>query len=191
MNLHYRLAPEFPFPAAFDDCVAAIRWVVDNIAQYGGDPARLAVGGDSADGNRTAAARAELSGDPRVNVKAALLICPALDFANMDTEGAALPNGANMVEMMMGSYIGHDREALIKDWRVSPIHAAARLPPLHLMCGTADGLMADANALVAKLRSANKHCSNDRVLAPAPVRRRGYALSLQEALPAHRSSAVG
>src|SRR4030095_10162996 len=53
VNLHYRLAPEFPFPAAFDDCVQAIRWVNDNIASYGGDPSRLAVGGESGGGGHS------------------------------------------------------------------------------------------------------------------------------------------
>src|SRR6185436_14132849 len=53
--IDYRLAPEAPFPGAFDDVVAALKWVGANGRQIGIDSSRLAIGGDSAGGNLAAA----------------------------------------------------------------------------------------------------------------------------------------
>lgn len=75
----YRLAPEHPFPAAYDDCLAAAHHVADHIDDYGGRRDRLAVAGDSAGGNLAAAVALTFRDEGRP-LAAQLLVHPATDF---------------------------------------------------------------------------------------------------------------
>jgi acetyl esterase len=62
-SVEYRLAPEHPYPAAVEDTLAAVHWAANNAAEWGGNPSRLALGGDSAGANLAAIALA--AGDAR------------------------------------------------------------------------------------------------------------------------------
>ena len=145
----YRLAPEHPFPAPFEDCVSGFRWTARECGRFRGDPGRVAIGGDSAGGNFAAA----LAGE-RDAPRAAALIYGAFDFALLDgVRGATDELVARGNDISARAYLGDDRERLLGDPRVSPVHVADRLPPCHVVVGGADPLTRQADALVTRLEA--------------------------------------
>ncbi|WP_242910177.1 alpha/beta hydrolase [Actinomadura terrae] len=78
VSVDYRLAPEDPFPAAADDAYAAVTWVAAHGADINADPARIAVGGESAGGNLAAVAalKARDLGGPAIALQ--VLVSPVL-----------------------------------------------------------------------------------------------------------------
>ena len=76
----YRLAPEHKFPAAVDDCWAAACWVTEHGAEIGGDPTRIAVGGESSGGNLAAVLSSRSRSDPKVKFVLQALVYPCLDL---------------------------------------------------------------------------------------------------------------
>ena len=155
INVDYRLAPEHPFPEGLEDCVFAIKWATKNAARYGGDTTRIAVGGDSAGANLTAAALISLASEDYAGPKpaAALLIYGIYDFPAMIRRSGDVP----LLEMMMKAYAGtHSYPAILDNPRISPIRALrpGAMPPCFIVCGTADELLPESRAFAAALEQA-------------------------------------
>jgi acetyl esterase len=155
INVDYRLAPEHPFPAGLEDCLFAVKWTGENAKRWNGDASRLAVGGDSAGGNLTAATLTSLAAEKYAGPakpKAALLIYGVYDFpATMKREQAGSIDG------MVKAYAGAGYPAILEDPRVSPLRAVkpGALPPSFVICGTADPLLPETHAMAEALKRAD------------------------------------
>ena len=155
INVDYRLAPEHPFPAGLDDCIYAVKWTGENAKRWNGDVSRLAVGGDSAGGNLTAATLTSLAAEKYAGPakpKAALLIYGVYDFpATIKREQAGSVDG------MVKAYAGAGYPAILEDPRVSPLRAVkpGALPPSFVICGTADPLLPETHAIADALKRAD------------------------------------
>lgn len=133
VSVDYRLAPETRFPGPFEDALAATRDVAARIDEFGKDPRRLGVAGDSAGGN-LATVVAIACRDLGLPIAAQLLIYPATDVAGLYAdarENARYPSRAENGEgyfltlPLMHWFVAHyiaDAEASV-DWRASPLRA--------------------------------------------------------------------
>ena len=151
----YRLAPEHPYPAAVEDCLAGYIWLRQHGAELGGDPSRVAVAGDSAGGNLSAVvcqqaprAEAEL---PSFQV----LIYPGTDFTMGTASHSELEDAPviprDRIEWYMQQYVPRDSD--LKDPRLSPYFAAdlEGQPPALIISGGFDPLRDEARAYADKL----------------------------------------
>ena len=161
LSVDYKLSPEHRFPVAFEEMVAMIRLAAREGADLGIDPARLAVGGDSAGANLALAAAVALR-DARESALGFMLLI--YGCYSTDTERASwqrFGRGAGLSQTQMRwiwkTYL--ERPEQQSDWRAAPILAdPAGLPPAHLIVGSFDPLLDDSHHLAARLKEAGVPC---------------------------------
>jgi acetyl esterase/lipase len=152
----YRLAPEHKFPAAFDDCQAALRWVGENADRLGLDRERVGVAGDSVGGGLAAAVALATRGLPRLKLQ--VLLYPVLDPAG---------ETGSRREFASGYFL--DRETVARDLtdycppgvdrtdpRLAPLRAAdfRDLPPAIIVTAGHDPMRDEGETYAAALTAA-------------------------------------
>jgi len=158
VSVDYRLAPETKFPGAVDDCVAAWSWVNAHAAELGIDPARIAVGGDSAGGNLAAVSALVAKHDTLPAPVFQLLVYPVTDYEFERPSMIDNATGYFLEAFGMRWFFDHysrtpDDHA---DWRMSPLRAPdlAGLPPAVVITAEYDPLRDQGEAYGARLRAA-------------------------------------
>ena len=169
-TVDYRLAPEFPFPTATEDCYSALRWLVEHADDLEIDPTRIAVGGESAGAN-LAAALALMTrdrGGPSLSLQ--LLEVPVTDMSDRSIEHPSLA--------LFGDGYGLDRtniEAFTADYLpnpddrtnpyASPLRATelAGLAPAYILTAELDPLRDSGEAYARRLEDAGVKTTLRRV----------------------------
>jgi acetyl esterase len=152
-SVEYRKAPESPFPAAVDDCFAALNFVSK---QSGINAKQLAVGGDSAGGNLATvmALMARDAGGPAISFQ--VLIYPGVDqrmkHASIERNAAGYLLTKKSMEYFRGHYLPNEKDWV--DWRASPLLAKslAKLPPAYVITAGFDPLVDEGKEYAERMQ---------------------------------------
>ncbi|HEX4570262.1 MAG TPA: alpha/beta hydrolase fold domain-containing protein [Dongiaceae bacterium] len=157
LGVDYRLAPEHKFPAAYDDALAALRHLLREGAGLGIDPARLAVGGDSAGANLALATCLQLDAHERAAVKIQLLYYGSFGLADSASRRAFGSETDGLTKADLDFF----RDCLLRspadaeDMRYDCLSADLRgLPPAFIAATDLDPLLDDSRALAELLEAA-------------------------------------
>jgi monoterpene epsilon-lactone hydrolase len=153
LGLDYRLAPEYPFPAAVDDGVAGYRFLLSQ----GFQPSRLAIAGDSAGGGLTIATLVSARDSGVAMPAAAVCLSPWVDLegtgesmkTRLQVDPIASPQGTHLLAQ---AYLGNRS---LRTPLASPLYADLKgLPPLLIQVGDHEVLLDDSTRLAERARTA-------------------------------------
>jgi len=155
LGVAYRLAPEHPFPAAYDDALTAWRF----LRNQGIAAAHVAIGGDSAGAGLTVALISRLRDGHEEIPACAWLVSP---WTDLTMSGSTLVSKAAVDPLIHKEYLNELADAYLpagmerKDPRVSPLYADLRnFPPMLIQIGSNETLLDDATRLAARAGAAD------------------------------------
>jgi acetyl esterase len=158
VSAHYRLAPEHKFPAAAEDCYAAALWTARHAAALGGDPRRIAIGGESAGGTLTAVITQQGRDRGELGFVLQIMVYPSTDVGATFPSHLRLAEGYFLTPRKMRWFHDHYiRDASdAEDPRASPLRCKdfTQLPPALVITGGLDPLVDEGAAYADKLAAA-------------------------------------
>ena len=158
VSVDYRRAPEAKFPAAWDDALAAYKWVATNAASINGDPKRLALAGESAGGNLAVSTAVAARDAKLLQPRAILAVYPVAQTGNLETRSyvdsaTAKPLNKAMIGWFVDKLIANPADK--SDPRIDIVHAnLSGLPPTTIINAQIDPLREDGPLLAAALKKA-------------------------------------
>ena len=156
VSVGYRLAPEDPYPAGLDDCETVTRWAVEHCTRFGVTTGQVAIAGESAGGNLSAALALRLRDSGDVELAGQVLIYPgtsgSVRFPSHEEFNGLILNDKAM-ETFWGAYTGGRN--LDDDPYAAPLYAKSLegLPPAIVILGGCDLLRDEGRAYAQRLRA--------------------------------------
>jgi acetyl esterase/lipase len=157
VSVEYRHAPEAKFPAQHEDAAAAYRWVLANAASWGGNPAKIALAGESAGGN-LAVATAIYARDNRLTAPVHVLSVYPIANSSMQLPSRTDSANAKPLNTPMLNWFGYyysKTETDKMDPRINLVGADLRnLPPTTIINAQIDPLRSDGETLATAMKKA-------------------------------------
>ena len=165
VSIDYRLAPEFPFPAAPEDCLSALNWVIDNANKIGGDTKNIFVAGDSAGGNLAAVTAIRARNSMPELLKGQILIYPVTNhYASVTKSYIEYARGhiltRNLMIWFWDLYLNQNKQSedsLTRHDLATPLTVKdlGNLPPALVITAELDPLRDEGEAYANRLSEAN------------------------------------